>query len=106
MKIKIVIAALCLVLTSLVFAGCTENEAPDGGGTSSTPCSHSYSDGVCVHCNAKDPSYTENGGAQGGENDGAGGNQENEEKPDDNPKPENPPADLDGSGELPFVPAN
>lgn len=88
---KLITALLCISMLALLLTGCTPNEPEE---PSDKPCSHSYSDGKCIHCNATDPNYT-TGGGNGGEN---------EDKPGED-DPEIPSIDLDGESELPFVPA-
>jgi hypothetical protein len=61
---------------------------------SDKPCSHSYSEGKCIHCDAADPNYKPN------DNNGGG----NEDTPGED-ESDIPSIDLDGEAELPFVPA-
>ena len=91
MKIKSVIAAL-VVFATLLFVGCKDNTQAQTPVTK--PCEHSYSEGVCLKCNEKDPNYT------------ASSDDENEDKKDENDNgPVIPPIDLDSELEMPFVPA-
>ena len=91
MKIKLAIAAF-VVLVTLLFAGCKDNTQSQAPATK--PCEHSYSEGVCVKCNEKDPNYT------------AAEDTENEESKDENDNGTViPPIDLDSELEMPFVPA-
>ena len=89
---KTITALMCLSLLALLLTACTPNEPEE---PSNKPCSHSYSEGKCVYCNADDPNYITGGGSGG----------ENEDEPGED-DPEIPPIDLGGEGELPFVPAN
>lgn len=91
---KIITALLCLSIFTLLLAGCTPNEPEE---PSDEPCSHSYSDGKCIHCDAADPNYKPSDNNGGGESEDVPG--------EDDQNPEIPNIDLDGEAELPFVPA-
>ena len=115
MKIKYALLALCLALLMLLFAGCKKEDSGNtdntGGNTDNTgdnsgdsgdnggqnqECTHSFADGVCVHCGENDPNYK-----PGGSDDGNG-----DQKPGEGEtEPEVPPIDMGGETELPFVPA-
>lgn len=117
MKIKYALLALCLALLMLLFAGCkkedsgntdntggnTDNtgdnsgDSGDNGGGQNQECTHSFTDGVCVHCGENDPNYKPGG------SDNTDDNKGDEQKPDE--EPEVPPIDMGGETELPFVPA-
>ena len=92
---RIITALLCLSMLTLLLVGCTDNEQQQ---TPDTPCTHSYTNGKCIHCNADDPSY--NAGGEDVED------EENKEESGDNTIPDVPSIDLGGEDELPFVPAS
>ena len=92
---RIITALLCLSMLTFLFTGCTDNEQQ----TPDTPCTHSYSYGKCIHCNANDPSYKPT--EKPDEKPGEGGGGDNTEDDTDIPS-----IDLDNTTELPFVPAS
>ena len=94
---RIITALLCLSMLAFLFTGCTDNEQQ----TPDTPCTHSYTDGKCIHCNAADPSY--NAGGENGDKEEGGEDTEGEKDPADTDIPD---IELDGEVELPFVPAS
>ena len=94
MKSKLLLAISCLILVTLLFAGCKEK-----AGESNAPCTHSFAEGVCSLCGERDPNFKPND-SENGEN------PDEEQTPDDNEnKPTVPPVDMGGETELPFVPA-
>ena len=97
MKKKFILIALCLAMLTLLFASCKKEEQGSGGNANQNQnqsCTHSFTDGVCIHCGEKDESY----------NPDSDGNND-QQKPDEDEKAPVPPIDLGGETELPFVPA-
>jgi hypothetical protein len=94
MKSKLLLAISCLILVTLLFAGCKEKESE-----SNAPCNHSFDSGVCSLCGERDPNFKPDD-SENGEN------PDEEQTPDDNEnKPTVPPVNMGDETELPFVPA-
>ena len=93
MKSKLLLAISCLILVTLLFAGCKEKESE-----SPSPCNHSFDSGVCSLCGERDPDFKpEEGGEQNPDEDNTDEDEEN--------NPALPPVDMGGETETPFVPA-
>lgn len=119
MKTRLIAIALCFSLLMLLLVGCNDDD--NGGDDLSQDCTHSYSNGVCIHCGESDPNY--NSGSEGGSNEGSGngsgegsgsgsGGTSNGDSEGDGDKPadgeddtQTPPIDFGGETDLPFVPA-
>jgi hypothetical protein len=77
----------------LLLVGCNDDD--NGGDDLSQDCTHSYSNGVCIHCGESDPNYAPDDNSDNKE----------EEKPEEEDNSKIPPINTDGETELPFVPA-
>ena len=101
MKKKFILIALCLAMLTLLFASCKKEGQGSGDNANQNQnqnqsCTHSFAEGVCVHCGESDPNYKPGG------SDNTDVNKGDEQNPDE---PEVPPIDMGGETELPFVPA-
>ncbi len=120
MKTRLMAIALCFSLIMFLFVGCG-NDDGDGGDTPEG-CTHSYSNGVCIHCGEGDPNF--NSGSGGGSGSGSGSNEgtgsgegsgsgsgsgsgegDGDAPADGEDGTLTPPIDFGGETELPFVPA-
>ena len=112
MKTRLMAIALCFSLLMLLLVGCND----DGGGDTPEGCTHSYSNGVCIHCGESDPDF--NSGSGGGSGSGSGSNEgsgsgsgsgsvegDGDAPADGEDGTPTPPIDFGGETELPFVPA-
>ena len=116
MKTRLMAIALCLSLITFLFVGCGNNDG--GGGVTPEGCTHSYSNGVCIHCGEGDPNFNsgsgsgsgsgsnEGSGSGSGEGSGSGSGEGDGDAPADGEDgTPTPPIDFGGETELPFVPA-
>ena len=92
MKIKIILAILCLTIPALLFSGC---KVKDKGNGDDQSCTHNYVEGICEKCGESDPNYVPDDNSDNKE----------EEKPEEEDNSKIPPINTDGESELPFVPA-
>jgi hypothetical protein len=92
MKIKIILAILCLTIPALLFSGC---KVKDKGNGDDQSCTHNYVEGICGICGESDPNYVPDDNSDNKE----------EEKPEVEDNSKIPPINTDGETELPFVPA-
>ncbi len=114
MKTRLIAIALCFSLLMLLLVGCGRDD--DGGSDVPQGCTHSYSNGVCIHCGENDPNYTGGGSDSGGgsgsnEDTGSGSNGDTDSGSDGDTPTDGeedtptPPIDFGGETDLPFVPA-
>ena len=114
MKTRLMAIALCFSLIMFLFVGCGNDDG--GGGDTPEECTHSYSNGVCIHCGEGDPNF--NSGSDGGSGSGSGSNEgsgsgsgsgsgegDGDAPADGEDGTPTPPIDFGGETELPFVPA-
>lgn len=92
MKIKIILAILCLTIPALLFSGC---KVKDKGNGDDQSCTHNYVEGICGICGESDPNYTPDEGTD----------DKDDQKPEEEDNSKIPPINTDGETELPFVPA-